>query len=128
MSFSPARRICDRPGLVHPVAKVAGDGFSQGKERRLHILKHRGKQLVIFLPDEITHRHAVNAHFAGGGHVQPAQELDQGRLARAVGAHQGHPLPGMEGEGDIAERVRFRAVIAEGNMVKCDLRGVTQML
>ena len=41
---------------------------------------------------------ALEEHLAGRGPVQAAQELEQGALARAGRAHQGHELAGRHGE------------------------------
>ena len=58
-------------------------------------------------------RDAVDPDRAGCRRIQPAQELDERRFARAVQANKRHMLPGTERKTDIVQRVMRRPVIAE---------------
>ena len=127
VQFFPHARTAQavlRPAPVHIRAKAAGHSFCQREKRRLNILKNRGEQPVIILPQELVHRHAVDADFAGGGPVQPAQKFHQRGFARAVHAHQRQTFPGAEGEAHVVQGVLLRVLIAEGDVVEGNFRGV----
>ena len=60
-----------------------------------YFLEHHGKFLEVVLRGEGGHVHAVQEDFSFGGMIQTAQELHQGGLSCAVGAHQpAFPLGG----------------------------------
>ena len=56
----------------------------------------------------------VDRDLAGGALVEPGQEIDQGRLARAGGADQRDHLAGLRGQGNVLED-RALVVVAEFN-------------
>ena len=105
-------------GLLAPLRGGVGGIVHQGQ---LHILHGRGLgQEVVALEDEaylavaqgrppvLVHGpdgYAVEPVFSRSGGVQAAEGVEQGGLARAGGAHDGHELPFGDGEGHSSERV-----------------------
>ena len=85
----------------------------QRKAGRADLLKHRSEQRRIVVPAELRRGDAVDPDRAGCRRIQPAQELDERRFARAVQANKRHMLPGTERKTDIVQRVMRRPVIAE---------------
>ena len=55
---------------------------------------------------------AIDVHPAPGGRGDPGQDFQQGALARAVGADDTDRLAALDGEGDIAEGVELRRLLA----------------
>ena len=98
---------------VHLRAEGAGGRLGQRKAGRADLLKHRSEQRRIVVPAELRRGDAVDPDRAGCRRIQPAQELDECRFARAVQANKRHMLPGTERKTDIVQRVMRRPVIAE---------------
>ena len=84
-------------------------------------------------PDRPVHRLEVvvaqidpikqNAPFRGI--VQPCQQLDERRLPRAVLAHEGDALAGMQAEVHMPHRPGVAARVAEPNVFEHEARGVS---
>ena len=55
----------------------------------------------------------MQLHAAGGGRVQPAQQVQQRALARARGADDGQRLAGMHLEVDAAQHLDVEAAFGE---------------
>ena len=104
-------------------AAAAFGGADRGvvHQGQLDVLHRRGfRQQVVVLEDEAdfavaqhgalglrhgAHAGAVQQVFAAGGGVEAAQRVEQGRFARARGAHDGDELALVDGERHAAQGV-----------------------
>ncbi len=116
------------PPEVGALSNLSGDRLRQGEKAGLHILEDRGEQAVVVLPAEFPDRDAVDFDIPFRGQVQPAQELHQSGLARAVEPYQSHLLPGVQGEVQVLQGIAVGAFVAEGHMFEGNLGSRSQKL
>ena len=99
--------------------KVFPDG--SGEE---HVgLKDHADAAAQLLQGVVPHVHPVHQNRAAGDVVEPGDEVDQGGLAGAGTAHNGHKGTGLYGEADVGEHVVAGAGghIFEGDVLKLHL-------
>ena len=70
---------------------------------------------------EGAHVLSVHQHPALGDIVEPGDELAQGGLAAAGGAHHRHSLAGPDVEGDVLQHRRIGGLIPEGHVLHPDV-------
>ena len=63
------------------------------------------------LVPKVLQLEVVHLHGAAGGPVQPAQHVQQGGLAGAGGADDGHELPRLYGQGDVVQGLHQAGVL-----------------
>ena len=70
----------------------------------------------------MLHRNPVDIDLAGGGFVEPGNQLDQRALGRSGLADNPHGLPRLDVEGDVGEHVLLRlSLIFEIDVVEADV-------
>ena len=105
-------------GGVRPaVADVVVDGAGKEKDILLDD-PDIGPQGVL---GEGAHVLSVHQHPAPGDIVEPGDELAQGGLAAAGGAHHRHSLAGPDVEGDVLQHRRIGGLIPEGHVLHPDV-------
>ncbi|MDR6354753.1 hypothetical protein Q3H58_001424 [Pseudomonas psychrotolerans] len=83
--------------------EVFGDGHLR---HQLQFLLDHGDAGADGFGGALEHQFlAIDVEVAGGGSVVAAEDLQQGRLARAVLAHEGMHRAGTHAEGDVGERL-----------------------
>ncbi len=70
-------------------------------------------QAALFGRAQTGQGRAHERHFAAGGRIEPAQEVQQGALARARGADDGHRLAGMHLQVDAAQHFDIEPAFGE---------------
>ena len=77
--------------------------------QKVVLLEHKAQHLVAdggkLVAAHLAHIPAFQLIGAGGGHVQAADDVHAGGLARARLAHDGHELAGFDPHGDMVQRL-----------------------
>ena len=77
----------------------------------------------------VVERGAVDEHFAVAGGLEAAKRAEQGALAGAAGAHDGHELIRVDGERDILEEVHALGdLLVQADDVEADIAGLVVLL
>ena len=103
-------------GIRPPIADILQNGV--GKQEDL--LLHNADGLMQTFLANVSHIHAVNGNAAAGDIVEPGNQLTQGALAAAGGAHDGNGLPGLNLQAHIVEHCQV-TIIGKRHMVHPDL-------
>src|SRR5690606_12331380 len=70
----------------------------------------------------VLQRQPLVENAPGIGLIQPGEQLDEGRLPRAVQADEGEALAGPDRQADVADRGRLRPGIREGYVLEHEPR------
>ena len=100
-------------GVQLPVADVVGHGSGE----QVGILQNNAQRAAQGVLPDIPHVDAVIGDGAGLNVVKPVDEIGDGGLSRAGGAHKGDLLPRLCEQGHIVEH-GFLRVIAEVHVLK----------
>ena len=106
--------------LLGGVGSAVADILKNGVGEEEHILLDDADVPVEGALGHIPHIKPVDADGARPHIVKAGDELAQGGLAAAGGAHDGHGLPGGNGEGDIAQHLGL-LVVGEADTIHLDL-------
>ena len=100
-------------GVQLPVADVVGHGSGE----QVGILQNNAQRAAQGVLPDIPHVDAVIGDGAGLNVIKPVDQVGNGGLSRAGGAHEGDLLAGLGKQGHVVEHRLFR-VVAEVHMVK----------
>ena len=101
-----------------------GDILVQRVVEEKYVLADEAHDVVEAVGGDLPELPAVDGDGAGVAVIGPHEEVQQGALSGAGGAHQGVLLPGLQGHGQILQH-RFLRLIAEGDVFQGD--GVLQL-
>ena len=101
-------------GVLVAPEEVGADGAGE----ELGFLEHHAHLLADLLFRPLPGRAAEDGHGAGGGVVEPGDQVHQAGLARAGAADDADGLPGTGGEGDVGEALVTGAVVVKAHMVE----------
>ena len=121
-------QICEGETFSDPVKigvlkGITGNCLCNGQRREIEILKHHGKQLVVFLPVKVLHVDPIAEHSALRGIQQSADQLDQRGFTSAIQADDGQLFTGMDRQIQVGDCIHFGTGIAVTDILQCDFHG-----
>ena len=116
------RRLGRRPHLVHRgLGAAIGDVVAHGAREEERLLQHHADLRAQARQGHLAHVVSVDEHGAARHVVEARDEVDDGALARAGGAEEGHQLPRLDREAHPTQDLALAAGVAEAHVAKLHL-------